>query len=407
MPQIFNPVLSNNLSTPQGTYIYEFAPQGPSNLAAISSTDSLHIFNASTIQLLSTIPSTHTDGVTCLEALDTNVLVTAGRDGQVKLWDARSGKQSGKLASCGKPFLSLAVDKAYNAIAAGEELVDQLASVVIWDLRNFAVSRHYTESHSDDITELQFDRVNLSLLLSGSTDGLVNVYDLKQTKRDIRDADDDEALFQVINHGSSVHRTGFLRSTAPRVEDMDIYALSHDEILTVYPLNDPSTVDDDTPPTAEGDESEGKSIWGDVRQKLGCDYVITLLPETAGRGGTLVVGSHQQQWIDLMPFENNWSGRTKHGRMSGWRIDAERKMRLAGGHGEEVARCVYVVQETRTVYTGGEDGLVKVWKGPEPEAVLEEPEKLEKPKVERKRGETKHSRKRCQPDYRKSRSKPY
>jgi len=202
----------------------------------------------------------------------------------------------------------------------------------------------------------------LSLLLSGSTDGLVNVYDLKQAKKDIRDADDDEALFQVINHGSSVHRAGFLYSAAPRVEDIDIYALSHDEILAVYPLNDPSTIDTDTSPAAEEDESEEKSIWGDVRQKLGCDYAMTLLPDTAGGGGTLVVGSHQQQWIDLMPFENNWSGGTKQGRMSGWRINAERGIRLAGGHGEEVARCIHIVQETRIVYTGGEDGLIKVWR---------------------------------------------
>lgn len=237
-----------------------------------------------------------------------------------------------------------------------------------------------------------------SLLLSGSTDGLVNVYDLKQAKKDIRDADDDEALFQVINHGSSVNRTGFLRSAAPRVEDMDIYAISHDEILTVYPLNDPSTIDTDTLLAVEEDESEEKSIWGDMRQKLGCDYVMTLLSETAEGGGTLVAGSYQQQWIDLMPLENNWSGKTRQGRMSGWRIDAERGIRLVGGHGEEVARCIHVMQETKTVYTGGEDGLVKVWKGTELEAVPEEPEKAEKPKVERKWEEKKHS---------KNRSKPY
>lgn len=167
----------------------------------------------------------------------------------------------------------------------------------------------------------------------------------------------------MINHGSSVHRAGFLRSTASWVEDMDIYALSHDEILTVYPLNDPNTVDTVTSPILEEEESEEKGIWGDMRQKLGCEYVMTLLSETAGRGGTLVVGSHQQQWVDLMPFENHWGGETK-GRMSGWRIDAERGIRLAGGHGEEVVRCIHVIQETRTIYTGGEDGLVKVWRGP-------------------------------------------
>jgi len=63
------------------------------------------------------------------------------------------------------------VSEVYNAIAAGEELVDHLASVMIWyvisktddreailtwsrDFRNSTVSRHYTESHNDDVTEV-------------------------------------------------------------------------------------------------------------------------------------------------------------------------------------------------------------------------------------------------------------
>ena len=66
------------------------------------------------------------------------------------------------------------MSKGYNAIAAGEELVDHLASVIVWygisqtgdgvgakailtrrrDLRNSAISRHYTESHNDDVTEV-------------------------------------------------------------------------------------------------------------------------------------------------------------------------------------------------------------------------------------------------------------
>ena len=98
MPQIFQPIQSTNLSTPPGTYIYDLVPQGAANTAAISSTDSLHIFNASTLQPLCTIPDTHAGGVTCLKALDEHVLVTAGRDGMVKMWDARSGKMSEKFS---------------------------------------------------------------------------------------------------------------------------------------------------------------------------------------------------------------------------------------------------------------------------------------------------------------------
>ena len=99
MPRIFNPISFTSLSTPQGTYIYDLVPQGSTKLAAISSTDSLHIFNPQTLQQIHTIPDIHTGGVTCLKALNSNTLVTAGRDGLVRIWDTRValGKERAKL----------------------------------------------------------------------------------------------------------------------------------------------------------------------------------------------------------------------------------------------------------------------------------------------------------------------
>ena len=186
---------------------------------------------------------------------------------------------------------------------------------------------------------------------------------------------------------------------------MDIYALSHDETLTIYPLNDPTAMstDNDDPPT-DADGAEERSIWGDVRQKLGCEYVVDLLPgdQTGPSHGTLVVGSHVQdqqhdQWIDLIPFRNDWSGKGK-GRMSGWRIDLANGIRLAGGHGEEVVRCIRIVEETATIFTGGEDGLVKVWKGPELNSIVkveegQDSEEADRPTVGRERGKKKHGKK--------------
>ncbi|KAF8477098.1 WD40-repeat-containing domain protein [Kalaharituber pfeilii] len=408
MHQIFNSVCSTNLSTPAGTYIYDLASQGSSNLAAISSTNSLHVFNAETLQVVTTIPNIHPEGVTCLKAVNSSVLATCGRDGMVKFWDTRNGgKENVKLMSRGKPFLSLAVSESYNAVAAGEELADHTAGVIIWDIRNSTVSRHFTESHNDDVSELQFDPASCSLLLSGSTDGLVNVYDLQQSaKVGVKDAtDDDEALFQVINHGSSIHRAAFLRTAASRPQEMDIYALSHDETLTVYALTDPNTLSETT--DRNTDEEEEKSVWGDVRQKLECEYAMNLLPNATGGGGTLVVGSHKKQWVELMPFHNDWSGKAEKKRASGWQIDTERGIRLAGGHGEEVARCIYITEERSTVYTGGEDGLIKVWKRgagvpvskPEPMTVAVPEEKEEK--------ETKNMVEKIKKKHRKHRAKPY
>ncbi|KAI5780348.1 WD domain protein [Peziza echinospora] len=399
MPQIFTSSASTNLGTPQGTYIYDIHILNASTLAAISSTDSLHIFDSATLAVKNTIPKIH-NGITCLKGLDENVVLTCGRDGLVKLWDIRvgGGSESGKLGKVGKkaPFLSLAANSGYNAIAAGEELTDHTAGVVVWDIRTSGVTRHYTESHTDDVTELQFDPFAASLLLSGSTDGLVNIYDLKQVASATGDADDDEALFQVINHGSSIHHAGFIRPVAGN-SDHNIFALSHDEKLTIYNLNDKSILDTPIEESADQEEDE-KSMWGDVRQSLACEYVINLLPRTSGAGGTLVAGSHQQQWVDLMPFNNEWNDAvnrredTKKGRMYGWKVVFGDGVRLEGGHGEEVVRCVRISEATRTVYTGGEDGLVKIWRGDEAISVEmpaepeleEEEEAVDVPKPERR-----------------------
>lgn len=90
------------------------------------------------------------------------------------------------------------------------------------------------------------------MLLSGSTDGLVNIYDTTIM-------DEDEALLQVINHGS-VHHAGFIGEKA-------IYALSHDEAFSIHPFNDPD----------ENVVEPAPIQFGDLRSVLQCDYVVNVL----------------------------------------------------------------------------------------------------------------------------------
>lgn len=107
--------------------------------------------------------------------------------------------------------------------------------------------------------QLQFHPTRDNVLLSGSTDGLVNIYDTTI-------ADEDDALLQVINHGS-IHHAGFLSTEA-------IYALSHDEVFSIHPITDPdSNKTEDEPSPVQ---------FGDLRQPLQCEYVVQTL---AGNGG--------------------------------------------------------------------------------------------------------------------------
>jgi len=137
------------------------------------------------------------------------------------------------------------------------------------DTRNASSPKiEFLESHTDTITELQFHRSEPSLLLSGSTDGLVNIFDIAKP-------DEEEALYQVINHGSAVHHTDFLNPSN------DIYVLGTDETLSFYALQDPD----------ESAEEPAPNHYGDVRAKMGCEYVVKVV--WVDTEPYLAVGSHR------------------------------------------------------------------------------------------------------------------
>lgn len=95
---------SSSLFLPPDSYIYKLLCANTGALiAAISSDDSLRVFDLGTLAKQSTavvgpdnaLKDVHT-GVTCLEAFGAqqeHCVLTAGRDGAVRGWDLRSGKR--------------------------------------------------------------------------------------------------------------------------------------------------------------------------------------------------------------------------------------------------------------------------------------------------------------------------
>lgn len=77
-------------------YVYSTIPFA-AHTAAILSDDSLQLYQhgATEMKPVKTIPKCH-EGVTCLQAYDeeSQVLVTAGRDGFVRGWDMRGGRKA-------------------------------------------------------------------------------------------------------------------------------------------------------------------------------------------------------------------------------------------------------------------------------------------------------------------------
>ncbi|EDW01628.1 GH20350 [Drosophila grimshawi] len=71
--------------------------------------------------------------------------------------------------------------------------------LIFYDVRERRQLGVYQESHEDDVTQVSFHAKNPDLVCTGGTDGLINVFDIKQP-------DEDEALLNTINTESSVHR---------------------------------------------------------------------------------------------------------------------------------------------------------------------------------------------------------
>ncbi|KAL1513269.1 hypothetical protein ABEB36_002698 [Hypothenemus hampei] len=115
------------------------------------------------------------------------LLYTASTDGTIKLWDLRVLKQSEVCSfkdttldqsNVVKSLCSFDVSPCNRLLAAGTDLIDSDVYILFWDVRNIKLLGAYWESHTDDITQIKFHPDNSNKLMSGSTDGLINIYNL-------------------------------------------------------------------------------------------------------------------------------------------------------------------------------------------------------------------------------------
>jgi len=344
--RIFQEAGHSNLGLPPDSYIYAFGTNNndaPGQVSAvISSDDSLRLFDNATLEPLPDgIFQSVNRGVTSLVthfSSSTTSYLTAGRDGFVRGWDLRARGNVLELATPkGEPLSTLASNSDLHAVVAGMEL-DSVGpgdvSIFGWDVRfPEKIKLHYAESHTDTITELQFlprDGRSTNFLLSGSTDGLVNVYDTST-------AEEEDAVFQVINHRSAIHHAGLLGN--------DIYALGTDETLSFYSQQNPDLETQDPHPVH----------LGDVREQFGCDYVVNVVQ--IGPTQLVSAGRHTDDpHVDLIPLVKAPVP------SPGWTPEVNHRIRLARGHGPEVVRDVRWYADDEVAYTCGEDGVIRVWK---------------------------------------------
>lgn len=179
------------------------------HLATLTSPSAIQIFDASTLKHVSSLSSTSNnfdshDSSTSIVInaiqyayISPHTLVASTNKNLVLVWDIRTPQQETiQLDGCADEhqFLSVTCNNEDTLVAAGTELKgEENVAIAFWDLRapiKRQLLGYYTESHSDDIIHVQFNRMNSKKLISGSTDGLVCLYDVAQSN-------EEDALEQV------------------------------------------------------------------------------------------------------------------------------------------------------------------------------------------------------------------
>nr|XP_020665463.1 WD repeat-containing protein 89 [Pogona vitticeps] len=341
-----------------------------SNLVAVScSNKSIRVYNRETLTLLQEY-SSHQGLLYGVRFAHTSeaVLFSACSDGTVKCWDTRSASVEPVQLFCGYPsniFISFDVSCNDLILCAGTEKVAEDVFIVFWDARGCTNKPSsskkplgaYSESHSDDIVQIRFHPIQPNLLVSGSTDGLVNVFDIN------RDNEDD-ALLSTCNSGSSISFIGWSGK-----EYRQVYCMTHDEGFCWWDLNH---LDKEEPITLLH-ISDARDATGVENTKL--DYLIGgLYHEKLDK--LIVVGGLTTGSVCLM--DCGTEGLTSVGA-------------LHDGHSATV-RSFYWNMEDSSLLTGGEDARLLLWK---PGAV----EKAFKKKTSLKAVSSLHQRARVHQDY--------
>ncbi|NWW77690.1 WDR89 protein, partial [Climacteris rufus] len=216
-------------------YLLDIDTSGPAQpgkgrfVAVCCSNSSVRVYDRDSLQFLQEYSSHPSilSGVRFAHACD-SVVFSACSEGTVKCWDVRAATQKPVQVFSGYPgnvFISFDVSCSDLIVCAGTEKVEKDAFLVFWDARGLtdcaSTAREplgvYSESHNDDITKICFHPVEPNLVVSGSTDGLVNVFDINKDN-------EDDALVATCNSDSSVSSLGWAGK-----DYRQVYCMTHDE----------------------------------------------------------------------------------------------------------------------------------------------------------------------------------
>ncbi|XP_076978541.1 WD repeat-containing protein 89 isoform X1 [Tamandua tetradactyla] len=337
-------IVKSSAGTEESTYLLGIdtsktlqASKG-SLVAVLCSNGSIRIYNKERLSILREF-SGHPgllNGVRFANSCDS--VYSACTDGTVKCWDARLASEKPVQLFKGYPsniFISFDISNNDHVICAGTEKVDDDALLIFWDARinsqDLSTAKDplgaYSEAHSDDITQVCFHPSNPNMVVSGSTDGLVNVFDISVDN-------EEDALVTTCNSVSSISYIGWSGK-----DYKQIYCMTHDEGFCWWDLNHLNT-----------DEPITRLNIQDVRE------VINI---KEGPLDYLIGGLYHEKMDKLFVVGGTHTGRIHL--MSCTPSGLSHVTSLLGGHAATVRSFCWNTQDD-SLLTGGEDAQLLLWK---------------------------------------------
>ena len=133
-----------------------------------------------------------------------------------------------------RSLISFDINSDDTILCAGTEQQHSEAYLLFFDIRQKSLLGGYNESHDDDITQIRFHPKDRNVVASGSTDGLINVFDIQHSS-------EEDALQYCFNTESSVQNINWHRSNDKDVlscithtNDFHLYDVAESELIHAF-----------------------------------------------------------------------------------------------------------------------------------------------------------------------------
>lgn len=221
------------------------------------------------------------------------LLFVAAANGNISMHDTRIRAKSTHVqtfhdedVALQRVFTCFDVNANDMTLCAGSERLKNDAYIVLFDVRKSSTLATFTDSHRSDLTQVKFHPNQSNRLASGSTDGLINVFNVNET-------DEYDALEYCLNSESSVQTINWHpNQNVMHVNDDDgVIADTSDWLSCITDTNDFQLFDvNESELLCQAKRGE---ITAFIKRKVESDcYLVNCHNHTANGDIFLLAGSH-------------------------------------------------------------------------------------------------------------------